>query len=77
MPRAGIAPKQAVYTLGLLHAELAGKLLANKREAIRLRNPEAGYRLAGGYPCRPVETKRCYVVGSGAPTQWQLAEAAN
>jgi hypothetical protein len=37
MPRAEIASKQAVYTLGLLHAEFAGKLLANKREAIRLR----------------------------------------
>ena len=37
MPRVEIASKQAVYTLGLLHAELAGKLLANKREAIRLR----------------------------------------
>jgi hypothetical protein len=37
MPTAEIASKQAVYTLGLLHAELAGKLLANKREAIRLR----------------------------------------
>jgi hypothetical protein len=37
MPRAEIASKQAVYTLGLLHAELAGKLLANKREAIRIR----------------------------------------
>jgi hypothetical protein len=37
MPRAEIASKQAAYTLGLLHAELAGKLLANKREAIRLR----------------------------------------
>lgn len=37
MPRAEIASRQAVYTLGLLHAELAGKLLANKREAIRLR----------------------------------------
>jgi hypothetical protein len=37
MPRAEIATKQAVYTLGLLHAELAGKLLANKGEAIRLR----------------------------------------
>jgi hypothetical protein len=37
MPRAEIASKQAVYTLGILHAELAGKLLANKREAIRLR----------------------------------------
>jgi hypothetical protein len=37
MPRAEIASKQAVYTLGLLHAELAGKILANKREAARLR----------------------------------------
>jgi hypothetical protein len=37
MSRAEIATKQAVYTLKLLHAELAGKLLANKREAIRLR----------------------------------------
>jgi hypothetical protein len=37
MPRAEIASERAVYTLGLLHAELAGKLLANKREAIRLR----------------------------------------
>jgi hypothetical protein len=37
MPRAEIASEQAVYTLGLLHAELAGRLLANKREAIRLR----------------------------------------
>jgi|ERR1700730_17124495 hypothetical protein len=37
MPRTEIASKQAVYTLGLLHAELAGKLLANKREANRLR----------------------------------------
>ena len=37
MPRAEIASKQAAYTLGLLHAELAGKLLATKREAIPLR----------------------------------------
>jgi hypothetical protein len=36
MPRAEIASKQAVCTLGLL-AELAGNLLANTREAIRLR----------------------------------------
>jgi hypothetical protein len=34
MPR---VPKQGVYALGFLHAELAGKLLATKREAIRLR----------------------------------------
>ena len=39
MPLAEIKSKQAVYTLGLLHAELAGKLLANNREAIRLRKP--------------------------------------
>jgi hypothetical protein len=37
MPRAEIASKQAAYTLGLLHAELAGKLLENKRAGIRLR----------------------------------------
>ena len=37
MPRAEIASKQAVHTLGLLHAELAGKLLDNKRAAIKLR----------------------------------------
>jgi hypothetical protein len=37
MPRAEIASKQAVYTLGLLHAELAGKLLENKRATIKIR----------------------------------------
>jgi hypothetical protein len=37
MPRAEILSKQAVHTLGLLHAELAGKLLDNKRAAIKLR----------------------------------------
>jgi hypothetical protein len=37
MPRAEIASKQAVHTLGLLHAELAGKLLDNKRAAIKIR----------------------------------------
>jgi putative transposase len=37
MPRAEIVSKQAAYTLELLHAPAtAGKLLANKREAIRL-----------------------------------------
>ena len=40
MPRAEIASKQTVYTLGLLHAELAGKLLANKREASRSALPQ-------------------------------------
>jgi hypothetical protein len=37
MPRAEIASRQAAYTLGLLHAELAGKLLENKRAAIKIR----------------------------------------
>ena len=37
MPRTEIASKQAVHTLGLLHAELAGKLLENKRAAIKIR----------------------------------------
>jgi len=37
MPRAEILSKQALYTLGQLHSELAGKLLANQREAKRLR----------------------------------------
>ena len=37
MPRAEIASKQAAYTLGLLHAELAGKLLENKRAAVKIR----------------------------------------
>jgi hypothetical protein len=37
MPRAGILSKQALYTLGQLHSELAGKLLSNQREAKRLR----------------------------------------
>jgi hypothetical protein len=38
MPHAEIA-KQAVYTLGLLHAELAGKLLANKRSQFGYARP--------------------------------------
>jgi hypothetical protein len=37
MPRAEILSKQALYTLKQLHAELAGKRLANKAEAIRIR----------------------------------------
>jgi hypothetical protein len=36
MPRAEIASKHAMHTLGQLHAELAGKLLDNKKEAKRL-----------------------------------------
>ena len=37
MPRAEIASKQALFTLGQLHSELAGKLIANQREARSLR----------------------------------------
>ena len=37
MPRAEIASKQAIFTLSQLHAELAGKLLDNKRAAIKIR----------------------------------------
>jgi hypothetical protein len=37
MPRAEIASKQAAYTLTQLHAELAGKLMDNKRAAIKIR----------------------------------------
>jgi len=37
MPRAEIPSKQALHTLKQLHAELAGKALANKAEAARLR----------------------------------------
>jgi hypothetical protein len=37
MPRAEIASKQAIFTLSQLHAELAGKLLANKLAAVKIR----------------------------------------
>lgn len=37
MPVAKILTKQALYTLGKLHSELAGKLAANQRETKRLR----------------------------------------
>jgi hypothetical protein len=37
MPRAEILSKQALYTLKQLHAELGGKVRANKAEAVRLR----------------------------------------
>jgi len=37
MPHAKILTKQALYTLGQLHSELAGKLSANQRETKRLR----------------------------------------
>jgi hypothetical protein len=37
MPRAEILSKQAVFTLTQLHAELAGKLMDNKRAAVKIR----------------------------------------
>ena len=37
MPHAKIASHQAIFTLKQLHAELAGKIIENKREAERLR----------------------------------------
>jgi hypothetical protein len=37
MPHAEINSKQAVFTLSQLHAELAGKLMDNKRAAIKIR----------------------------------------
>jgi hypothetical protein len=37
MPHAEIKSKQAVFTLSQLHAELAGKLIDNKRAAIKIR----------------------------------------
>src|ERR1700693_2323173 len=37
MPRAEILSKQAIFTLSQLHAELAGKLMDNKRAAIKIR----------------------------------------
>jgi hypothetical protein len=40
MPRAEFLSMQAVCPFRLLSAQLAGKLLANKREAIWLRRPE-------------------------------------
>jgi hypothetical protein len=37
MPHAEIKSKQAVLTLSQLHAELAGKLMDNKRAAVKIR----------------------------------------
>lgn len=39
MPHAKIFTHQAKYTLELLHKELAGKILDNKQDAIRVREP--------------------------------------
>lgn len=63
MPRAEIASKQAMFTLGQLHAELAGKLQANKAEGKRLvdamRHVEAVMKLLRpGYDVRPIAVRR-------------------
>jgi hypothetical protein len=63
MPRAEIATKQAKYTLEQLHAELAGKILDNKREARKLaeamKHVEAVLKLlVPGYNVRPIAVRR-------------------
>lgn len=63
MPYARIAAKQAKYTLEKLHAELAGKINDNKREAKRLAEAmvhvEAVLKLlVPGYDVRPIAVRR-------------------
>lgn len=63
MPRAEIASKQAMHTLRQLHAELAGKLIDNKKERGRLvasmRHVEAVLKLLQpGYDVRPIAVRR-------------------
>ena|SRR5947207_6917673 len=63
MPRAQIASKQALHTLVQLHAELGGKIDANKGEAERLaasmKHLEAVIRmLAPGFDIRRIAVKR-------------------
>jgi hypothetical protein len=63
MPHAKIAVKQATHTLEQLHAELAGKILDNKREAKRLAESmvhvEAVLKLlVPGYDVRPIAIRR-------------------
>ena len=63
MPYAQIAAKQAKYTLEKLHAELAGKINDNKREAKRLAEAmvhvEAVLKLlVPGYDVRPIAVRR-------------------
>jgi hypothetical protein len=82
MPRAKIASKQAVYTLGLLHAELAGKLLAKKREAIRLRTAmmqvEAVVKmLQPGFDVASIATKRATRAIPGSSSGRSLGAAAS
>ena len=63
MPRAEILSKQAIFTLSQLHAELAGKLMDNKRAAIKIRTAmmqvEAVLQmLQPGFSVRSIAAKR-------------------
>jgi hypothetical protein len=63
MPHAKIATKQAKFTLEQLHAELAGKILDNKKEGRRLvaamKHVEAVLKLLiPGYDVRPIAVRR-------------------
>jgi hypothetical protein len=63
MPRAQIATTQAKYTLEQLHAELGGKILDNKKEAVRLaqamKHVEAVLRMLDpAYDVRPIAVRR-------------------
>jgi hypothetical protein len=69
MPHAKIASKQAMFTLRQLHAELAAKLLDNKREARRLagsmKHVAAVLKLLEpGFNLRPIAVRR------RRPNQW-------
>lgn len=63
MPHAKIASKQATYTLEVLHAELAGKILDNQAEGRRLveamKHVEAVLKLLDpGYDVRGIAVRR-------------------
>jgi len=67
--KAKIATRQATFTLERLHAELGGRILANKAEAKRLaqamRHVEAVLKLLDpGYSVRPIAVRR------RKPNQW-------
>lgn len=63
MPYAKFLAKQATYTLEKLHAELAGKIIENRKEAVRIRHAmchvEAVLKLlVPGYNVRPIAVRR-------------------
>jgi hypothetical protein len=63
MPHAKIFTKQATFTLEQLHAELAGKVLENRKEAERLRKAmvhveEVLKLLQPGYNVRTISVRR-------------------